>query len=213
MTKSTNLIRRKQPKQARAMVTVAAILEAAAQVFSVFGYAGTTTDKVAKRAGVSIGTLYQYFPNKDTLLLELACQHMEEGFELIYKQLNHTVVDRKNLRPFLENFISAFLDLHRDNPALHRVLFHEAPLPPAFYEEKRARELVFANTFAEALAPLGLHDNAVRAPLTYILVQAVEGLIHSYIMFPPGNVDEEILLAQMTDMLANHIATVIETQN
>lgn len=62
---------RKQPQQRRSRATVDKILAAAAQVLAEEGD-GATTDRIAARAGVSIGSLYQYFPNKDALLLELA---------------------------------------------------------------------------------------------------------------------------------------------
>ena len=62
---------RKEPKQARSRETVDVILEAAAQVFERHGYAETTTDQVAERAGVSVGSVYQYFPSKDALLAAL----------------------------------------------------------------------------------------------------------------------------------------------
>lgn len=59
---------RKQPSQARARKTVEAIIEATARILEAQGHDGFTTNAVAERAGVSIGTLYQYFPNKDALL-------------------------------------------------------------------------------------------------------------------------------------------------
>jgi AcrR family transcriptional regulator len=55
---------RKVPHQKRARQTVEAILQASAEMFAKLGFAGTTTNKIAMRAGVSIGSLYQYFPNK-----------------------------------------------------------------------------------------------------------------------------------------------------
>jgi AcrR family transcriptional regulator len=70
---------RKQPRQSRSRDTVAAVLKAAAQVFTSRGYAATTTNHIAERAGVSIGSLYEYFPNKDALLVALMEQHIEEG--------------------------------------------------------------------------------------------------------------------------------------
>jgi AcrR family transcriptional regulator len=69
-------IKRRIPRQARAAETVAAILEAAAQILEAGGLAAFTTNAVAERAGVSIGTLYQYFVDKNALLLALARQEL-----------------------------------------------------------------------------------------------------------------------------------------
>ena len=59
--------------------TVDAILAAAAQVFARHGYAAATTNRIAERAGVSIGSLYEYFSNKDALLVAILEAHIQEG--------------------------------------------------------------------------------------------------------------------------------------
>src|ERR1700712_1263601 len=67
----TQITSRKQPKQARANDLVAAVLEAAIQVLAEEGAQRFTTSRVAERAGVSVGSLYQYFPNKAAILFRL----------------------------------------------------------------------------------------------------------------------------------------------
>jgi AcrR family transcriptional regulator len=69
---------RKMPVQARATVTVDAICEATIQVLLSHGAERLTTTRVAERAGVSIGTLYQYYPNKQSLLFALLTQHLDQ---------------------------------------------------------------------------------------------------------------------------------------
>ena len=74
---------RKKPIQARSGATVEAIFEAAIQVLLADGLAWLTTTRVAERAGVSVGTLYQYFPNKEALLFAILLRHFEEVAEAI----------------------------------------------------------------------------------------------------------------------------------
>ncbi|HEX5378059.1 MAG TPA: helix-turn-helix domain-containing protein [Phenylobacterium sp.] len=68
---------RKRPRQARAAATVAAVIEAAAHILEAEGLNGFNTNAVAARAGVSIGSLYQYFPGKDAILAALIRQEAE----------------------------------------------------------------------------------------------------------------------------------------
>jgi AcrR family transcriptional regulator len=79
---------RRRPSQARARSKVEYLLQAAAQVFRAEGYSATT-NRIAERAGVSIGTLYEYFPNKEALLLALAERHVTEAERGIGAALEH----------------------------------------------------------------------------------------------------------------------------
>src|SRR5215510_14983354 len=69
---------RRAPVQRRSRDTVAAILDAAAGMFAQHGYLRTTTNRIAERAGVSIGSLYEYFPSKDAILIALAEAHLAD---------------------------------------------------------------------------------------------------------------------------------------
>lgn len=68
---------RKTPRQARSEATLAAIFEATIQVLLADGVARLTTTRVAERAGVSVGTMYQYFPHKQALLHAVLKRHLE----------------------------------------------------------------------------------------------------------------------------------------
>ena len=94
MKKPVELQRRK-PIQSRAQVTVDSILEAAVQVLQSTGPEGLNTNRVAERAGVSIGTLYQYFPDKETILLAIARRELatpQTGLVLLQKTLMEALI-------------------------------------------------------------------------------------------------------------------------
>src|SRR5437667_11854396 len=86
---------RKSPVQARSAATVDAVLEATIQVLLQVGKERLTTTKVALRAGVSVGTLYQYFPNKSALLKAALKRHLDEvtnAIELVcHEQAGHSL--------------------------------------------------------------------------------------------------------------------------
>ncbi len=113
MSSSTSGARlvRKTPVQARANVTVDAIYEATVQLLLKNGLTGLTTICIAKRAGVSIGTYYQYFPNKQALLLTLLNHHLRrvtEAVELACSN-NHGKPQATMVSAFLEAYIGAQL--------------------------------------------------------------------------------------------------------
>jgi AcrR family transcriptional regulator len=98
---------RKSPVQARSTASVDAILEATIQVLLKVGKDRLTTTRVSSRAGVSVGTLYQYFPNKSALLQAVLRRHLEEvtgGVEFVCKEQRG-----RTLREMVTALINAFL--------------------------------------------------------------------------------------------------------
>ncbi len=208
MTRDQQLQPRKRPIQGRARLTVEAILEASAQVFEELGYAKTTTDRIAERAGVSIGTLYQYFPGKDALLVALAEQHVDKGLEMSAQMLDTSVhLERIPLEDLLRSFLQAAIALHRERPRLHQMLFVEAPKSTGFLEALSARE----DALADQLRVVLERHPEVRLPDpdlgVYVLIHVTEGLVHDYIVHPPpGNVDEERFTGEMVRLLRGYLA-------
>lgn len=78
---------RRQPSQQRALDKIGLMFEAAIRILEQDGLQGFTTNRVAELAGISIGTLYQYFPNKEALLLALAKREMKQTFERLRTEM------------------------------------------------------------------------------------------------------------------------------
>jgi len=78
---------RKITVQARSRATVDAIIQAATYILTEIGWAGLTTNAIAERAGVNIGSLYQFFPNKEAVIAELQRQHAVATHEELHKTL------------------------------------------------------------------------------------------------------------------------------
>jgi AcrR family transcriptional regulator len=116
---------RKQPRQARAQHTVNAIIEASARILEEQGHGGFTTNAVAELAGTSIGTLYQYFPDKDALLGALIARETSCLVEEV-EAANIVVAGRSAL----DGVIEAAVRHQVRRPRLARLLdFEEARLP------------------------------------------------------------------------------------
>lgn len=117
---------RKTPSQARAKVTVEAILEAGAYILIRDGWEKFTTNSVAERAGVNIASLYQYFPNKEAIVAELQRRHIEKG-RAASPDMIMQLRSQPNLRAALKILIDGAVAEHRINPKLHKVFAEELP--------------------------------------------------------------------------------------
>ena len=103
---------RKRPKQDRSQATVEAILIAAAHILTENGYNKFTTNRVAELAGVSIGSLYQYFPNKESLIFALGEHHANEMAQIAQQHLGN--LEESSIIDVLRQIIKAVLAAHPD---------------------------------------------------------------------------------------------------
>lgn len=187
---------RKQPRQQRSRATWGAILDAAAQLFGESGYAATTTNKVADRAGVSIGSLYQYFPDKDALLLALAERHIGEATQVLVAEFVALERDRPDLECTLTRLIDAVVALHRQDPAMHRLLFDQTPRTPELAGRLRDLERQLGAAVSAQLQRLEV-GGPVPDARGLLLVQAIEAQVHGAVLAPPGDVPVEELVSEM----------------
>ncbi len=191
---------RKLPKQARSQTTVEAILDAAAQVFERHGYAAGTTNRIAERAGVSIGSLYQYFPNKDAILVALVHRHIAEGTAALQPHLER-LHSGARLDDVLPNMVHAMVAMHALAPSLHRVLFEETQLPPTLRAELDELEDRLVDLAARALAA-DPYSRPVDPRLSArIVISAIEGLTHRLVLRPPPGASPEVIAREITDLV------------
>jgi len=127
---------RKQPKQARSTQLVAAILEAVTQVLAKEGAQRFTTARVAERAGVSVGSVYQYFPNKAAILFRLQCDEWRQTTDLLSRILGDA---RKPPLARLRTLVHAFLRSECEEAAMRGALGDAAPLYRDAPEAQQAR--------------------------------------------------------------------------
>ncbi|MEI2558617.1 TetR/AcrR family transcriptional regulator [Acinetobacter pittii] len=111
---------RKRPRQARSVATFEAILEAAARILESLGFAGFNTNAVAELAGVSIGSLYQYFPSKDALIAELIRRERAKLSNHIVEVIQQS--DAADLKDKLKLIIQTAVQHQLSRPQLARTL-------------------------------------------------------------------------------------------
>jgi AcrR family transcriptional regulator len=114
---------RKAPQQARSRVTTDAILDAAAHILGERGWTGLTTNGVAEVAGVSIGSLYQYFPNKLALIEAVRRRHFDDVLGVLRAAADESRPRSRRIAALVDGMIA----VHSRYPAAHRVLLEESP--------------------------------------------------------------------------------------
>ena len=197
---------RKTPVQARAAATRSRILDAGARIFSRHGYAAGTTNRIAMEAGLSIGSLYQYFPSKDAILVELVRRHIDDGAARVAVELAAT--PGRPLDERLGALVDAMVANHEDDPALHQVLFEEAPRPPELLAELHALEALAV----EAVAALLAADPAVQvddvAMAARVVVTTVESAVHRVVATRDRSVDLLAFRRELVTMLTRYLLPV-----
>ncbi|MEY4562414.1 MAG: hypothetical protein RLZZ618_1691 [Pseudomonadota bacterium] len=170
---------RKQPTQERAQQTIATIFEATAQIVEAEGEAGLSTNKVAKKAGFSVGTLYQYFPTKEAILVALIARErrrvMDEMQAMLLKAVQEKSDPKVVMRQRVRALIEAFGTGHRVRRSMIRLAWrmdHHDNITQALREG--------ADHIAVAMSQL--QDPALRPPspaMMFVATRAVMGAIRS----------------------------------
>lgn len=177
---------RKRPVQRRSRETVARILDAAAEVFAERGYTAATTNAVAERAGVSIGSLYQYLPNKEALLVALTERHLDDAAARLGPRLAALHDAAPDPDVLAAAFVDLAIELNDDPGGLHHLLFTAAPRTPEVLERYAAVVDAVVAEVAHHLRRLGTAgpDADLRAR---VLTHAVDAAVHEVVIARAGS--------------------------
>lgn len=167
--------------QARSQNTVEAIIKAAARILASGGWAALNTNAIARVAGVSIGSVYEYFANKEAILDVILDRHLASG-EAQLAGLAGISSDTLSLDQIVCLLVEGFVAVHRDNPRLHRVLSGEVPLT-----ERQRRRIDQIRSRAIALLT-GLIRSWVERPelKATMMIDAADSLTHKWFVDEHG---------------------------
>jgi AcrR family transcriptional regulator len=195
---------RKSPRQARAQVTVNAILEAAVLVLNQDGLEAASTTRIAEVAGVSIGSLYQYFASKDSILAAL----QEREFDRAVAMMRDTLAD-ENLthtpRDIVTAVVRGLASLYAAAPGLHRVLTIEALRVSA-----AARVQAFDQRVIDIIRQFLVATNAPlrRANVdaaAFVAFQSVRATMLATLLERPLGLTEDDLISELVDLVLRYL--------
>jgi AcrR family transcriptional regulator len=198
---------RKRPRQQRSKEMVEAIMQAAAEIFAQLGYARATTNKIAHRAGVSVGSLYQYFPNKDSLLVSLMDQHHGDVDVVVDRALTRLADPAHSVEHCLRQLLAELVAVHQANPDLTRALspdvLRQSPATDALHKAEPDASLSMRVVATLAARP-DIRDGdhfAMAAVLGQTISQLTRWLVHS----PPPGVDPDTLAEEILQLLVRYL--------
>jgi AcrR family transcriptional regulator len=199
--------RRRRPTQQRSQRRLEAIVEAAAEAFAAHGFADTTMEGIAARAGTSIGSLYQFFPNKTAVFREVAQRCMQEA-RRGYTELLGPAPLSQPWHELLGRFIDGFRRLHRESVVMQAV-WRNLELYGEYAEADAAllRELVQATAgllagWAPALTP------ERRGVVATMLVNTVAAMM-IVLVREADEVREDAIVAEVKLMLVRYLSAYL----
>ena len=201
----TQLTSRKKPRQARANDLVAAILQAAVQVLAAEGAQRFTTTRVAERAGVSVGSIYQYFPNKASILFRLQSDEWRETTEMLRKTLEDT---RRPPLERLRRLVHVFVKSECDEAAVRVALGDAAPLyrdaPEAHAVRASGEETISA--FMREVLPDA--SDATRAAAGELIKSTLSAVGKEFSESPRGKAEIARWSDAMADMFCAYLGSL-----
>lgn len=195
---------RKGPKQQRSKVTVAAILDGTVRVLEQEGSDAATTSRIAEVAGVSVGTLYQYFANRDAILDALQDREFERASEMMSRVLARGAYasDHEVARAVIEGL----LELHSAAPALHRLLVVKglSVTPTERVQAFDLRIIAVIRSFL-SIASLRIRRKNLDAA-AFVIYQAVRATMLACLLERPPGLDSDTLVHEITDLVLRYLA-------
>ena len=171
------------------------LLQATTRILRREGREHLNTNHIAEVAGVSVGSLYQYFPNKESLVDALRERYDAQFLERLIRKFGSTA--RLPLREALREFARFIIEIHREDPELHNEL---SPVIPED-QDRTIRELV--RSFLEA------HRDELRRPdleiATYVVVEVGESLVHNTAVRAPERLEDPRFLDEVCDLLERYL--------
>lgn len=199
----TGFARIRVPQQDRAKKKARKLLEAAQKCFSTFGYEKTTMARIARDAGVSTGTAYAYYADKDHILKEVLLRHVKEIFTPLEEYIVN-MPDSADLEVVLRELIGYTILFHNTDPGLHKVFHTRIMKDPGLHQiatQFRERGLELGRTLVKRFGgSLAQKDPEATAQ---VVVGLVEFSTHIGLLYP-SEVDNNRACMVAIDMIKSY---------
>jgi AcrR family transcriptional regulator len=197
---------RKIASQERSRATVDALVEATARILVKEGFDKASTNRIAEVAGVSVGSLYQYYPGKEALVAAVIDRHNQEIMRVVCGALGE--VASQPVEKAVRRLVTVAIEAHRIDPKLHRVLAEQIPRT----ERLESVEAFNRETYALFRAYLEGHSDELRTIdldlAAFVCVTSIEALAHTAVLHRSERLSGEAVerfVAEATRLVAGYL--------
>ena len=183
-------------------MTVDALIEATARILVREGFDKASTNRIAEEAGVSVGSLYQYFPSKEALVVAVIERHKRDIFDVVRRAIAQAAA--QPLRQAMRMLVAAAVEAHRVDPKLHRVLAEQIPK----LGKLESVEVFNRESYALFRSYLEGHRDQLRVTdlelAAFVCVTSIEALTHTAVLDRP-----DMLAGGAMDALVDHTTRLV----
>jgi AcrR family transcriptional regulator len=201
---------RNVPRQSRSQQTLDLILDTAAEMFVEVGYEATTTNALAEKAGISIGTLYRYFPDKDAVLKALADRYQQQSREL-FKVVFVEDAKYLPLAVLLDRLIDPFLDMYCTYPVYAHILLG-ADVSADIAAASRGMEAEMIAEMGKFIHRLAPHFTQERAYLVATVSKAVVKMLISLVIASQDKQYQAAVISEVKQMLLRYLEPLLKPE-
>jgi len=167
---------RKTPQQMRSRQTREDILQATTHLLNRKPFGEVSTNHIAKKTGISIGTLYKYYPNKDAILADLSLTFMQQDAELFERIFESSPRKRRKKQALVDDLVEALMTLHRDDAQVRGVVYQNL---------ERLKLLGPAHSATRRIQTTGAASVSGLDPaLTWVAISAINAAVHTTSQLP-----------------------------
>ncbi|GAA1266799.1 TetR/AcrR family transcriptional regulator [Saccharothrix xinjiangensis] len=200
MTSTTPL--RRQPVQQRSAKRVERMLEACAQLIEEVGYDGVTTTLIAERAGVAVGSLYQFFPDKRAVVQALTLRNLEKFIQTVDGRFGSTTLE--HWWDAVDSIFDVYVQMHREVPAFSRLHFGDV-VDMRLLDDRRDNNTVISDRIAEMIsAKFEIPFDEIQLPIS-IAVEAADGVLN--LAFRRDAAGDQRILDEAKTMVRGYLST------
>tara|TARA_B100001971_G_scaffold84647_1_gene78238 strand:+ start:349475 stop:350083 length:609 start_codon:yes stop_codon:yes gene_type:complete len=195
--------KKKKPKQERSQLMVESIVEAAARILNEEKKENFTTNNIAEVAGVSIGSLYQYYKNKESILEDLLLKNVIKNIEML---LDEKVIDNEvDTKTFIRTIVTAQYDAWNERSILSKKLMQVAPkiLDPSFILKNDEKLIMHFKDLIEKYAVKDIKSDNLDISLLLVINAVRMGIYQSFLH--PDKYDSKIVLEEMIELITGYL--------